>query len=286
MDNFLKYNLLVFLMIGSVSCKGDLLGFFDSSSDDVDTRTEYSLAWNRENGFKTIISPQEEYQLCITADTHIGTTENFVKVETVIKNSSLAIILVGDITNGREMDYQTTATLFSYSTTDIITMAGNHDIEFGGWKYFKKYFGASVFYFEVHTPTANDLYICLDSGNGTLGKRQYDWLKNILASKRENYRHCFIYSHTNLFRTDGSQTISSNMPLEETYQLMDLLGKNRINGVFMGHDHHREELVFNGVKYVTLDALRDGMKSASYVILTVNTNYSYQFFAIALATER
>ena len=277
MDNFLKYNLLIFLMIGFVSCDLDFVGFIDSTSDGVDKRTEFSLAKNEETGVKKLISPQEEYQLCMVGDTHIGTTVNLAIVEAAVRNSSLAILNLGDITTGRERDYQTTVDFFSNSATEIIPVLGNHDLYFDGWRHYKRDLGSSVFYFEVQTPTAKDLHICLDSGNGTLGRKQYNWLKNTLASKRGDYRHCFVYFHVNLFRTDNSQFVSNNMPLEETYQLMDLFGKNKVNAVFMAHDHYREELVFNNIQYVTLDVLWDGVKNASYVVLTVNTNFRYHF---------
>ena len=277
MGNFLKYNILILTIIGFVSCDADLLGFVASTSESIEKRTEYSLAQNEENGITSIVSNEEEYRLCIVGDLHIGTTANFTKVDAAVASSAAAIVVLGDITTGREKDYKTAAELFANSQSKIISLIGNHDLYFGGWKHFKRYFGASVYCFEVQTPTVRDLYICLDSGNGTLGIKQYDWLKNTLSAERGDYRHCFVCSHTNLFRADGSQSPSGNMPLEETYRLMNLFSKNNVQAVFTGHDHSREELVFNKVQYITLDALHDGAKNASYVLLTVNTDFSYQF---------
>ena len=259
----------------------DVTGLIAGTSEGVEKRAEYSLSWNEANGFQTIISSQDDYQLCIVGDTHFGTSENFAKVEAVAENSTLAIVVVGDISTGKKDDYQKAAELFANSTSKIIPVIGNHDLYFGGWQYFKEYFGSSMYYFEVQTPAAKDLHICLDSGNGTLGKTQTNWLKDVFSTKRANYRHCFVYSHTNMYRSNWSQSPSSNMPLEETYRLMDLFSKNRVNAVIMAHDHSREEIVFNKVQYITLDALLDGAKNASYVIMTVDKGFAYQFNLIA-----
>ncbi len=270
MGAILKYGLLLAVIVGLAACDSDLPGFIATTSDNVEKRTEQSLALNGINGYKTIVCAQEEYQLCLVSDTHFGTGRNFEKVETAVRNSALALVLVGDVSTGKKADCEAAAELFSALPSEIITLVGNHDLYFDGWQCYKAHFGSSVYYFEVQTPTARDLHICLDSGNGTLGVKQYKWLKNLLASSRGNYRYCFVYSHTNLFRTDNSQGFTGNMPLEETYQLMDLFSKNRVNAVFMGHDHEREELFFNKVQYLTLHALQDGTKNASYVLLTVN----------------
>ena len=278
MGNFFKKISLAIAAFCLAACgDADVIGMIASTSDGVEKRADYSLSLNKTIGFQTIISHQEEYQLCLIGDTHFGTAENFKKVEAAVENSALAIVHVGDICTGKKDDYQKAAELLKNSPLKIFPLVGNHDLYFGGWQYFKEYFGSSMFYFEVQTPTAKDLHVCLDSGNGTLGKKQYDWLKNLLASKRADYRRCFVYSHTNMFRTDGSQSPSSNMPIEETYQLMALYGKHKVDAVIMGHDHSREELSFNKVRYITLDALRDGVKNASYLILTANTSFSYQF---------
>ena len=49
------------------------------------------------------------------------------------------------------------------------------------------------------------MFIFLDSGNGTHGKRQLEWLEEKL-SHRKDYRHCFVVSHNWLFRTSYNYT--------------------------------------------------------------------------------
>lgn len=53
----------------------------------------------------------------------------------------------------------------------------------------------------VNTSEASDLFICLDSGSGTLGEKQLAWLREILEKKRANSQNCFVVTHNNFFRT-------------------------------------------------------------------------------------
>ncbi|MDR2962604.1 MAG: metallophosphoesterase [Bacteroidales bacterium] len=279
MYNFLKKGGLIIVAFSFFACSdGDMLGFFVSQSGGVDNRTEYSLLQNSETGVQIFTTESETYTLCLVGDTHIGNAENILKMEQIVRDSVMAIIILGDISTGKESDMLIAADFVNNSPTPVVTLIGNHDLFFNGWELFKKLFGSSVFYFEVHTPSAKDLHICLDSGNGMLGKKQYDWLQNVLKTKRGTYRHCVVYTHVNLFRTNHSQLGSANMPLEETYQLMHLLSSNHVNFVFMGHDHYREELTQNQVRYITLDALsNEKITQPSYVILSVNEAIHYQF---------
>lgn len=98
---------------------------------------------------------------------------------------------------------------------------------FHGWKQFYSLFGSSTYLFIVKTPQSTDVFICLDSGSGTLGSNQLDWLKDILETERPNYRRCVLFTHVNLFRI--RHTISANLPVEELYVLMELCVKHQID---------------------------------------------------------
>jgi hypothetical protein len=264
------------------SCEDlDLKGMLFRTSDSVEKRTEQSLQWNEENGYETIIFPSENtYRICIAGDSHVGTTNNLEKMLLVASDASTyaASVIVGDVTTGHQKDYETLVDFLNRPEFGKVKLlSGNHDTYFNGWEWFQNYFHTSVYYFIVATNSASDLHICLDSSSGTLGSKQLDWLGKTFKDKRDAYRHCFVYSHTNMFRTDDSQTPTGNMPLEETYRLMNLFATYRVNAVFMGHDHVREEIQLNKVNYITLDAITDKHQSPSYLILTCSESFSYTF---------
>ena len=151
---------------------------------------------------------------------------------------------------------------------------------FNQWEDYKSYWGTSSYWFEVKTPKYQDLFISLDTGNGTLGGKQLKWLRTILESKRTNYRHCIVYTHTNLFKEEESQFPTSNMTLEETFEITELMSKHHVNLFLQGHDHNREVLRYKDVLYVIVDAMLDDSKAPFYMIATCGETIDYKFIAL------
>lgn len=77
-------------------------------------------------------------------------------------------------------------------------------------------------------------------------------------------------THTNFFYTDNSQVTSGNMPLEESFALIDFLGKQKVSLVLQGHDHYREDLTYDNVRYTVLGAINDHMAEPEYLKVYVN----------------
>jgi hypothetical protein len=80
-------------------------------------------------------------------------------------------------------------------------------------------------------------------------------------------------THTNFFYTDNSQVTSGNMPLEESFALIDFLGKQEVSLVLQGHDHYREDLTYDNVRYTVLGAINDHMADPEYLKVYVNQDY-------------
>lgn len=277
----MQYKLLKLIgfisIIGLTSCeKIDLRGAFFSYQT-VNERFEESMKWNEENPFKEIKTTNEAYSFFVMADSHIGGIENFQTfTKNAISSKALALVMVGDITTGRIKDYETLSQNIPHE--DSITsflMVGNHDIYFDGWKEFYKRFGSSTYYFWVKTPKAKDLFICLDSGSGTLGDKQLQWLKDLLQEKRNLYRHCIVFTHVNFFRT--RHTGSTNPVVDELQTLMDLFYTYNVNFVIMGHDHIKSIENLEKTTYITLDAILDGFSQASYLKLSIDDFVENEF---------
>ena len=140
--------------------------------------------------------------------------------------------------------------------------------------------GPSVYWFEVSYGSGKDLFITLDSASGTLGRKQMEWLKELLAIRRSDYRHCVVFTHTNIFYTDNSQTGSGNMAMEETCVLTDLLARHNVTLCLQGHDHSREDLTFGGVRYTIVGTIRDEVDNPEYLIIRLSDSgveYSWQY---------
>lgn len=269
----LKYGIPI-LLSGSLffsSClkEADFSGLI-RSTDPIEKRFAASMEWNAQHPFRNVVVDNDAYTLLITGDVHVGSTStvnNYLRfLERGEGEDISSLVFVGDISTGREADQQTFKEHLPDATDKpSFVLIGNHELYFDGWKYFYHLFGSSTYYFTVQTPANRDLFLCLDSGSGTLGKSQLKWLKNTLETKRNLYDRCVVFTHNNFFR--DHHTASTSPLVEELVVLMDLFEKYKVNMVITAHDHKRMIDQFGSVTYLTLDALRDDAKNATYLIL-------------------
>lgn len=275
----IKLALIVIIILSANSCLQDVdLSGLLTSSDRVTERFEQSEMWNNSHPARGIFINSNDYFITLASDPHIGEIDklrDFISISN--ESGASSFILTGDMVSGKERDYDLlNQLLIQADSLPYFLVSGNHDLYFDGWKSFYNYFGSSVYSFTVETKTAEDIFICLDSGNGTLGKKQIDWLENLLENERNNYRYCFVLSHNNFFRKP--RTTSGNPPLEELYVLLDMFSVNNVNMVISGHAHHRSEEKLGKTSYITLDALHENNKNSSYLELTIAKGDIYYIF--------
>ena len=55
------------------------------------------------------------------------------------------------------------------------------------------------------------------------------------------------------------------MTIEESFSLIDLLGRHDVSLVLQGHDHFREDITYGNVRYVILGAIKDGSETPEYL---------------------
>ena len=60
------------------------------------------------------------------------------------------------------------------------------------------------------------------------------------------------------------------MPMEESLALIDFLGQQKVSLVLQGHDHYREDLTYDNVRYIVLGTIRDEAKAPEYLKVKVN----------------
>ena len=248
-----------------------------SSTGAVDKRFEQSLEINSDLKAESV-SAQGSYSFYVAADPHVKDTHvNLSIFNNALRNDSEASfgVILGDCSDKRDnihgyidaLAYDAECHSCNHKIYHIV---GNHDLFFNGWTLFRENVGPAVYWFEVIFPEGKDLYISLDTASGTLGKKQNKWLRSFLSEKRSGYRHCIILTHSNFFYTDNSQTGSGNLPIEESYALIDFFGKQKVSLVLQGHDHYREDLTYADVRYVVLGAIKDGVKAPEYLKVVVN----------------
>ncbi len=267
---------LIFVVTG---CKYDLdVSGVVGVSDNVNERFTESTQWNADNGPRLIGSFGREYTILFGGDSHVGGTNNIMQLIDIAHDSfAKAIVIAGDVSTGKSEDYVILDSVLQKMTyVNTCLVAGNHDLYFDGWNSFYKFFGSSTYTMELIVPFGRDLYIFLDTGSGTLGNLQLDWLKDILRTERENYRYVIVTTHLNFFR--NRMTGSTNPLNEELLVLLDLFEKHKVNLLISGHDHNRYIEEFGHTTYITLDAMKDDAEQASYLELRVGQdglNYSF-----------
>lgn len=285
MLQMVRYIILIFTAILAVSgCdRLDFKGFFVPTGDVVQKRFVQSMELT---GGKAVqgVETEDEYILYVCTDPHVdASARNLQKFNDDLRTDSDAAlgIILGDCIDKKDKyheylaasEYDAEKHSFNHKIYHVL---GNHDTYFGGWDKFKSLIGPSVYWFEAVFQSGKDLYIALDTATGTLGGKQTEWLKSFLSENRSKYRYCFIVTHTNFFYTDNSQVSSGNMPLEESFALIELLARHKVNLVLQGHDHYREDLTYKNVRYTVLGTIKDESDSPEYLKVSVsNEKISY-----------
>lgn len=267
-----RLNILPVLLMAMsfTACEIADIGGMLLSDQSVNQRFEQSMSWNAQNPYREIVVPSDDYVILAMSDSHVGGTDNLDHfIHSARELNASAMVMAGDLTTGHDKDYAIfQQRLPLQDSLPSFQIAGNHDLYFKGWGGFYSRFGSSTYLFTVKTPVAEDLFICLDTGGGTVGSRQLNWLKDVLENIRPDFRHCIVFTHNNFFR--NRRTASTNPPVEELYVLVELFLKHQVDMVVTGHDHRQYAEVFGNTTYITMDALMDGLEHSGFFQMQFN----------------
>lgn len=271
-----KLLLLLMMAFCLNACGRDLLGLVYSRSGDVETRFAQSMEYNAQTGYSSIRVPDDNYRVYVITDSHVMQKETrnldrFVKERLLDPTAAPFWINLGDNVKGKGQ-----AGVFENHIAPLVEAGirhfpsvGNHDLYFGEWEEWRSRFHTSTYWFEVVTPgRGKDLFLCLDTAGGTLGRSQRAWVEDFLAGSKGKYDHVTVFTHTHFWKRDNSQFPTSNYTLEETYDLVDLFARMGVEIVLSGHDHATETTLFKGVRYETLESLKMEEISPGYNIFT------------------
>lgn len=262
----------------------DIAGMFSPNGEVVNTRFEQSVAYNQSHGDISLDMGADEYMIYVCTDSHITrkthrNLDYFIdryKAETAPKTA----IHLGDVIDAQK-NYPCADSILHFAgqtlADTVFVTPGNHDIYFKQWTEYRKYFKTGTYWFETRNGAKKlDLFICLDSAEGELGDKQTAWLKKLLETKsEEGYRHLIVFTHTHLWKLDGSQGHTSNYALEATYELTSLLAKYGVEYVWSGHQHARQSVIFKNVNYLVLNATKDSEQNQSYMTVNMGEDIVY-----------
>lgn len=281
-----KHILYIALAVLMTACSEDttldLVGMFSPNGEVVNQRFEQSMAYNEQAGEIHVDMGADEYTVFVCADSHI-TRQTHQNLDTFIAQYNAAAapklaIHLGDLINAQK-NFACADSILKLANGKLFVTPGNHDLYFKQWPIYQSYFHTGTYWFDTYNGTKKlDLYICMDSGEGTLGTKQTDWLKDLLAQKsKEGYRRIIVYTHTHFWKLDESQEVCSNFALEETYELASLFAQSGVQYVWTGHQHARQSVVYKGVNFLVLDATKDGAKGAAYMTVKMGDHAIYHY---------
>ena len=282
---------ILILACACVACNPnyDMVGMFNGTSPEIAQRFKESRHYSDSVGVVHLQMPAN-YRIFVCTDSHIDSThyglEKFIRLYKADTVPHLCLYL-GDLINAQGYFAHADSILhldgvMSDSKDTVFLTCGNHDIYFNQWHITQKYYGSSTYWFDTRNGNELlDLFICLDTSEGTLGTAQMQWLKDLLADKKDaGYRRKIVFTHTHLFKQDNSQGHTSNLSLEETYELTNVLTEGGVELYLCGHDHSREITDYGRVRYITVDSSTDAEPSPYYMVLEVGKEVYYKFFSL------
>ena len=280
-------SMAIMLMLAASCNRLDIAGMVINRSD-TEERVADWLDYNAQNGMPVLNNVPDNYCFYSCSDIHLNDDKSrFSQYVTLERNDLQAAfsIVAGDIANEsgtRPFILADSAMMYRPQTQlkddPCFPIIGNHDVYFDCASIYKQYFHTSTYTVTVNTRGGfKDLFVFLDSGNGTHGSRQLEWLEEQLSHRNE-YRYCFVISHNWLFRTvyNYTTTPAANLPEEEQYAFMDLMSRNDVDMVIMGHFHYRDTKTFGGVKYVMTDNLNETKEEPSYLVVRCADKVTYE----------
>ncbi|MCQ2149850.1 MAG: metallophosphoesterase [Bacteroidales bacterium] len=245
------------------SCnKYDFAGFASVTDTHVNERFDASMKLIEAHPVADVNAASEDYEMYLVTDIHYDGTsdrlERFVSACTSDTVAEKVVLCLGDIVSGRDCQSAAFSKLQPLSEAGwrFLNALGNHDTFFREYDKFREFWPLTTYTFKVNVPSgASDLFICLDTAEGSCGTSQRAWLEDQLKAAAGKYRSINVYTHTHFFNTDISQFPSGNFSLEDTYDLMSLFSRYGVTSVLTGHKHHFEHRSFRGVAYYTFNAL-------------------------------
>lgn len=256
--------LALWVVLTLIGCsKVEPMGLLVASSDVKDRLKQSVEFYERDKKSFMIYPEKKEYSFLVVADSHTTTDlkrlTSFFDEATRPDGNYAFCAHLGDLAETQSEYYYAVDKLVAdyevgHEDFHFYPVVGNHDITHSGWSLFNMIFGSSTYFINVCVDEDTyDLLVFLDSANGSLGKEQLELVTAFLEALRNEYRHCFVFTHNPFFRP-RMNAYSSNFPREELYYLYDLFADSEVDYVFSGHIHAHGEDSFRGVSYITLDA--------------------------------
>lgn len=224
-------------------------------SDESTVEQRFRLSSSIESPYKNTLKGAYEYSFAFCADPHLSADGDgcFADLDKTIRVRRINFVIFGgDLTYmGREPEYKNFVDHVNALTIPTYPALGNHDIYSGGWSYYWRYLGPSVYSFYG----GNAKFVVIDSASEEIGEAQMQWIAKELRTNKQPL--LFVISHVPIY---GGSHGGYDFPKgKERTELIELFEKYEVDFVLEGHYHSYEDITVNGVRYITSGSFSDGL---------------------------
>jgi predicted phosphodiesterase len=223
---------------------------------------------------QTPVAQADRFSFMAVGDTHLkGDTSRIKRIlDSGASRGSEFFVVLGDIVDRGAWDSY--APLKDLLTTEgwwgkFFSVLGNHDIVEDSWTHYKEMFGPNHYSFDV----GNSRFLVLDTADGTVGDRQWEWLESELDKARP--ANTFILSHYMPLVPDVNTYLKLSNS-EEAARLIGLCTAKQVTAVLGGHYHSYTARTLGGTRYIVAGGgggrVMDPVRSHFYVEVRVNGN--------------
>jgi len=157
----------------------------------------FGLSSSIKSPYKDAIKGTFVYSFAFCGDPHMRAKGDgcFDDLDRAIKQRQIRFVIFGgDLTYlGEEAEYSNFINHCDALTVPWYPALGNHDIYNGGWSYYWRYLGPSVYSFNG----GNAKFVVIDTAAGEIGEAQTQWIQNQLRNNKQPL--LFVISHMPIY---------------------------------------------------------------------------------------
>jgi len=226
-----------------------------ANTEDASVDERFGLSNSIKSPYKDTIKGTYMFNFAFCGDPHMYSEGDgcFDDLDRAIKLRQIRFVLFGgDLTYfGKEAEYSNFINHCEALTVPWCPALGNHDIYNGGWAYYWRCMGPSVYSFDG----GNAKFVVIDTASGKIGEAQMEWIRDELRNNKQPL--LFVISHMPIYGDSYETYEFPDTP--EKQQLIALFEKYEVDFVLQGHFHGYVDITKNGVRYITSGSFSEGL---------------------------
>jgi predicted phosphodiesterase len=153
------------------------------------------------------------------------------------------MINTGDlVTHGGAREFQRFLAVIRQSHAPYFTVVGNHDVGRDGLRNYREIFGDENYSFDY----GGCRFIVLDNSLGHFPEARLQWLDHMLETPLRK----FVFLHKPPDVGKWGKAFDASPWHENAQRFTEVIGRHKVDRVFMGHIHTYGEKEIDGVRYI------------------------------------